>query len=383
MVASCTPPRSRRVRPSRFITLGVLLVAGVPRRTAAQHGLLVQGVADAELWKTDSGSVLLTRNHGRPGTLERIQLWGAAEIRHDLLAYAAVTAETGRARTEPGSEWYADQVGVRYTGSDAFVLDAGKMPHPVGTFASRRYSMRNPLIGMPDGYPVQYPIGVQLSGTRGRVDYRAAVVSLPVYHADYTPDPTPAARPAIGGGFTPSTGVRVGASATWGPYLSRAVPAALYNGRSWRSYTQRVGAIDARVDRGYFEFRGELAAARALVPGGAGAPTTTVRGLTYYGEAKYTLAPRVFVAGRFERNDYPYIQPSGTSGWVATATDVYNGEFGVGYRAGARTLFKASLRTDRWNVPPELRAALPNGAAFAFQCSRTFDVLDVAVGKRR
>ncbi len=81
-----------------------------------------------------------------------------------------------------------------------------------------------------------------------------------------------------------------------------------------------------------------------------------------------------------ERNDYAYITPVGDAAWVASPTDMRNGELGAGYRLGARTLLKASVRADRWVVPPELRGTLPDGAAFALQLSRRFDLLDVGTG---
>jgi hypothetical protein len=269
-------------------------------------------------------------------------------------------------------------LGVRYIRSDALVVDAGRMPHPVGAFASRRYSTRNPLIGTPDGYPIEYPLGVQLSGVRGRIDYRAAVISMPVYHEEYVPDPTATARPAVGAGVTLATGVRVGASATWGPYLNCDLPPTLLAGRPWRSYQQRVGGVDAQLSRGYLEFRGEIAAAQYEVPDDGSGAANVVRGLTYYGEAKYTLSPRLFVAARMERNDYAYIQPLSDAAWIASSTDMYDGEVGAGYRLNAQTLLKASVRADRWRVSPDMRPFLPNGAAFALQVSRAFDVLDAA-----
>ena len=387
--AHAPPPRPRpvtlpvaRTLPGSVLLLGAALVGGAPQRAAAQGAVLVQGVADAEFWMTDSGSALLTRNHGRPGAVGRMQLWGAAELGQRVVVYAAGYAEGGKARHEEGTEWYTDMAGVRYTHSDAFVIDAGKMLHPVGAFGARRYSTRNPLVGVPHGYPVQYPVGLQLSGARGRVDYRAAVVSLPVHHEEYTPEPTARARPAIGAGFTPTTGVRVGASATWGPYLNRELAPELLAGRSWRAYTQRVGAIDVQLSRGYLELRGEVAAARYEVPDDAADRVTAVHGLAYYAEAKYTLAPRLFVAGRVERNDYAYIDPAPDSTWVANATNVYNGELGVGYRLSPQTLLKASVRADRWDVPPALRDKLRDGTAFALQVSRAFDVIDATVGAR-
>ena len=263
------------------ITSAIAVAAATTRAANAQRAILVQGIADAEIWKTDSGSILLTRNGGRPAFLGRVHLWGAAEIGRHVVVYAAGMAETGNARPESGTEWYTDLAGVRYTHSDAFVIDAGKMPHVIGTFAARRYSSRNPLIGIPDGYPVQYPLGLQASGARGHFDYRGAIVSLPIHHEGYTPDPTPAPHPAIGAGFTPAIGVRVGASATWGPYLNRNIAPTLLAGRSWRAYSERIVAADAQLSRGFLELHGELARSSYDVPEGT-AGVNTVRGLTYY-----------------------------------------------------------------------------------------------------
>src|SRR4051812_34556058 len=210
-LAHATPCRPRRlvVTASRRALLGIAatIAAAAPARAVkAQGAILVQGIAEAEAWKTDSGSILLTRNGGQPSFLGRMHLWGAAGVGRHVVAYAAGTMETGNARTKSGTEWYAELAGVRYTQSNAFVIDAGKIQPVIGTFAARRYSTRNPLIGMPDGYPLQYPLGVQASGARGPFDYRAAVVSLPTYHQGYTPAPTPTARPALGAGFTPTVG---------------------------------------------------------------------------------------------------------------------------------------------------------------------------------
>ena len=370
-------PRRRIVTASRRALLGIA-ITGVGTATTpaakAQSAILVQGIADAEAWKTDSGSVLLTRNGGRPSFLGRMNLWAAAGLGPHIVVYAAGTMETGTARDESGTEWYTELAGVRYTRSNALVVDAGKIQPVVGTFAARRYSTRNPLIGIPDGYPLQYPLGIQASGASGPFDYRAAVVSLPVQHEGYTPEPTPTPRPAIGAGFTPAIGARIGVSATWGPYLDHDLAPTLLAGRSWRAYSEGIYAADAQLSRGYLELHGELARSTYEVPDGD-AGIKTVRGLTYYTEAKYTLTPRLFAAGRFERNDYPYIQPISDVAWVANPTNMYNGEAGLGYRLTSRALLKASVRSDRWDVPPEMRSFLGNGTAFALQLSQSFDVV--------
>ena len=355
-------------------------MACLPAGAAAQRDITVQGVASAEGWATDSGSVLLARNHGRPGLVGRLNLWGAAGLGGGFTAYAAGSLEGGSARHEPGTEWYTDIAAIRFTRSDALVVDAGKMPHPVGSFAPRRYPDRNPLVGVPDAYPVQYPWGIQLSGVRGGIDYRAGMISLPLSDERYLPAHTPTARPVLGIGFTPSVGMRLGVTSTWGPYLGDALSPAQLAGRRWRDYQQRVVAVDGQVSRGYVEVRGELATARYEVPGAPGAPPFTVHGFAWWGEGRYALSPRLFVAARVERNEYAYIQPRDDGAWIASPTNMYNAEVGAGWRIGARTLMKASARGDRWRVAPELRSDLPDGFAIALQLSRRFDILAVTVG---
>ena len=98
-------------------------------------------------------------------------------------------------------------------------------------------------------------------------------------------------------------------------------------------------------------------------------------GYTYYGEAKYTLTPRFFVAARAERNNYPFVRAFGNS-WTARLTDFVDGEAGVGYRLTATTLLKASVRADRWWVAPGATGFKGQGGpALAMQVSQSFDAM--------
>jgi hypothetical protein len=356
-----------------LLTLATL--AAPPAR--AQGGILFQGVLDAELWKTDSLSALLARNGGRPGAMGRIGLWAAAEPWRDVVVFSQLSAETGPGRHEEGSELYVTQYGTRWSPSDAFVLEAGKMMHVVGTFSSRWLSFRNPLIGMPDGYSLVYPFGVKVSGTASMFDWRAAVLSKPLTHEDYTVEPSHAPRPAVGVGITPFTGVRLGASATVGPYLNRDLAPTLLAGESWRRYKQRLVAADLQLSRGYFEAFAELAQGSYDVPGRA-----ALSGITWYAETKYTFTPRVYAAVRVERNDYPFIMPFDASNWIANNSDFTDAEAGVGFRLAASTLLKLSVRADHWVPNPNPFAPQTSGRALAMQVSRTFDVLDLATRKR-
>jgi hypothetical protein len=351
-----------------------LLLVCAGQSMQAQRGILLQGLFDAELWATDSGSRLLARNDGRPAALGRLQLWGAAEPWRGIVLFAQSDVEAGAARRgDEDVELYVEQYGIRTAFSRALVLEGGKILHPVGAFGNRRLSNRNPLIGAPDGYPVQYPHGVMISGTAARVDYRAAAVSLPVSHENYAPTPSRRLRPAVGAGITLATGMRLGASATWGSYLSDSLTPALLGNRPWEWFQQRVMSVDAQVSRGYVETHAEMAWSRYDVPSGP----DPLHGVTYYLEAKYTFSPRVYAAARYERNDYPYLQPLPNGAWIASETNMYNTEAGIGYRFTATRLVKMTYRADQWRVDAFSRAFLPDGRAFAIQVSQGLDFSDL------
>jgi hypothetical protein len=372
---------------ARGAVLAALIAAMAPGAARAQYGgggsreggYLLQGIVDGEVWSTDTMSNLLSRNGGDPAALARLTLWGAAEPRIGWVLYAQGELVEGAARAPNSESAELEQLGLRYTRSARAVVDVGKITYPVGGFASRRFSNRNPLIGEPDGYPVEYPVGAQVSGVAKWLDYRAAVVSLPVYHPSYQPAPSAAPRPAIGLGVTPFIGVRLGALATWGPYLSSRYGATDLDGsgRSWRDFHQRLVAVEASASHGYLETHAELGRVRYDVPT-VGASS----GTTGYLEAKYTLAPRWFVAARGEVNDYPFISTFAPGKWVASRTDLNDYEAGVGYRVGFSTLVKVSYRWDTWDVTPQNYAFVrPGGHAVAVQVSRSFDVLSWFAGE--
>ncbi|HEY9226270.1 MAG TPA: hypothetical protein VIP11_06470 [Gemmatimonadaceae bacterium] len=355
--------------------IAVLAVFLGAARAGAQVPILLEGVADGELWSTTNGSNLLTRSFGRPGGVGRVQLWGAVEPFERLVIYGQVDVEGGPARASFVENAYhanMNQFAARYTVARALVVDAGQVTPILGTFATRRFSTRNPLIGSPDGYALDYPVGVVVSGETKHFDYRAAMVDLPATHRGYTPTPSRHLRPAGGVGYTPIVGVRIGGSFTVGPYLYRDLTADQLRGEPWTKYKQRVVAADLAIARGYLETHFEAARGSYDVPGRA-APTF---GYTYYGEAKYTLTPRFFVAGRAERNKYPFIRPNATGTWSSRLTDFVDGELGAGYRLTKSTLVKASVRGDRWWVAYGATGFRGQGGrAFALQVSQAFDVV--------
>jgi hypothetical protein len=351
----------------------------LPAVAAAQGGLLLQGIANGELWSTNTSSNFLTRNNGRVGPSGQLDLWSAVEPWRGMFLYGAVEVQGGPARADTAGDLVdVEQLGVRFERSTRLVIDVGKMPSPVGAFAGRRFSTRNPLIGMPDGYPVQYPVGAVASGTAGWVDYRGGAVSLAVAHPGYTPVPDRAINPVIGAGITPVVGVRLGVSGTVSSYLNKSFTSAQLDARDWTSYHERIGALDAELSRGYLELHGEWARSEYDVPRRVG----PARGTTYYVEAKYTISPRFFLAARRERNNYPFIAAFGAA-WASSNTDFHDTEVGAGVRLSPSTLLKGSYRTDTWVVTPANSAFIkPGGHAVAIQLSQSFDVMDLVTRKR-
>lgn len=342
-----------------------------------QGGLLLQGVGDLELWKTDSASALVARGSGHPAPVLRADVWSAIEPIRNVVLFGEITGEAGSGRGEPGGEFYARQYGLRFSPSDAFTFEAGKVRQIVGTFSSRQLSFRNPLVGTPDGYATTYPFGVRVDGNVGAVDYRLGAVTLPLYRPGYTPAPSQALRPAVGAGITPTTGLRFGVSATEGPYLNSSFTPALLRAQDWTIYKQRIIAGDAQVSRGYFEGHAEIARSSYDIPGKPSVP-----GLMFYVEPKYTFAPRFFVAARYERNDYPFIAPATATIWTANPVVVSDVEVGGGYRAAPGTLLKLSVRADHWTPNINPFAPHDNGYAAVVQWSQTFDVVELLTPRR-
>jgi hypothetical protein len=337
----------------------------------AQRGLLLQGIFDTEGWASSTTSNLLTRNRGRAAGLLRVQAWGAIEPLPSMVLYAQGEAETGSASPSTTTHPRTEQFGLRYGRSERFVVDAGRITPVIGTFASRHFSTRNPLIGEPDGYSLDYPYGVKVSGEMTHADYRVALVSLPTTHINYQPTPTARLRPAVGFGVTPTVGLRIGGSFTVGPYLNSALDSMMPTSRAWSDYNQRVAAVDFSFARGYLETHAEGARGTFEVPG----RDSPITGFTYYGEAKYTLSPRFYVAGRIERNKYPFIRRTATA-WVSRLTDFVDGEAGIGVRLTTNTLLKGSYLADRWWVAPTAVGFRGQGGhAFAIQLSQAFDVM--------
>jgi hypothetical protein len=366
---ACRTPRERPMRG--ILVLAGALLAAVPPAFCDEH-VLVGGLLDAEIWKTDGGSRLLSRNADETAPGGRLHLWAAGEFMPRLQGFVQGEAAGGKANSEYGTETQLEQAFVRYTFQQPvhLVVEAGQLVSPVGNFSRRYLSNVNPLIGSPDGYSLGYPLGAQATGRTGRFDYRLAIVDRPIVNEKYVPETGRALRPALAAGVTPFVGTRLGAYATRGPYLGPSVDPMLSSGEDWKDFDQAIYGLDLQVTHGYFELNGDYARSSYEAPGGGG----NVHGLTYFIEPKYTWSPRFFTALRFERNDYAYVAPLGPGVWLATTADFYDVEGGAGCRLGPGTIVKVSYRRDHWMVDDALKSFFPDGYALSAQLSYSFNV---------
>src|SRR5262245_4829218 len=366
-------PMARRrqgMRRGLWLLAGALLWA---TPLPCEEKALVGGLLDSEIWKTDDGSRLLSRNEGEAAPAAHLRLWAAGDFTTQLQGFVMGYAQGGKGTEEGTTETELEQAYLRFSFKPPvrMMFEAGKMTMPIGNFSRRYLSNVNPLIGAPDSYSVTYPLGVQVSGQAARFDFRASLLDKPFVNEGYVPEGIgQALRPALAVGVTPAVGTRLGAYATRGPYLGPSISSMLPAGAEWRDFRQGVYGADVQFSRGYFEVNGDFARSSYEVPG----VPQSVRGTAWFIEPKYTWTPRFFTALRLERNDYPYIMPINPFYWLHSNADLFDVEAGAGYRFGPGTILKVAYRRDYWRGDPSGADLFPDGYSFSAQLSYRFDV---------
>ena len=361
---------------SRHLITGVLaLLCGLTSSlTVAQERFLLEGIFDAELYKTDADSRLLSRNEGNIATLVRLQLWSAFQISPGLQIFAQVEFESDDSSGERETEAELEQFALRYSSQSSpwYFLEAGKIVSPLNAYSNRHLSTQNPLIGQPLAYGTSYPLGLQAAGSSGWLDYRAALLDLPEINPGYIiVDPDSAFRPALGFGVTPFTGFRFGFSYTKGPYLNRQLGAWLPPGTDWRDFDQRVMGFDFQFSRGYLELNGQWVESQYDVP----FHSVDTDDTTWYLELKYTWTPRLYGAVRYKNSEAAFIRHAGDRYWLAESGKFRDVEVGLGYRFSPDTQLKVSYRRDHWDSELAYgNYSTPNGYSLALQLSHHFDV---------
>jgi len=371
---TCNRPERRRRGGAALLALAAL---ALPAAARADERWALRGLVDASVVDADADSVRLGRNEGRAGAEARLRLWLAADLGRNVRLVAVGSAYGGDGTGRPEHE--LEQAYVRApVGATRLFVEAGRIHLPLGNFASRYLSRTNPLVGDPMGYDASYPLGVQLAGSAGRLDFRVAAVDEPLVYERYLPvEPQSAWRPAVAGGFTPRPWLRAGAYATAGPYLNADLEALMPPGADWKDYGQRVVGTELRVGRGHFELNADHAWTRHDVP----THDDTFDGRTWFVELRRTWTPRWFSAVRVEGSRAVYLRPPEPGDWNAYDVNVRAAEIGLGWRLSADTVVKASWRGDRFRVEEAYAPYFPHGHAFAILLAQSFDVRSWAAAR--
>jgi hypothetical protein len=242
----------------------------------------------------------------------------------------------------PGGEWSAEmyQLQLRYTSSTRipYRIDAGIISSPMGLATLELRADRNPTIGAPfyyfvplpafdghfDGVTLMsggYPLGAIVSASGLRWDVRGGVTdATPARGRNlFSAARAPAApQMVMGGGVTPTQGLRFGAGFTRGRYRSNALT---YQGGPLPDESVSVFNIEGDYAIGYTRVSGEWIVDRfdtAISP-------AVARGFNL--QAVRTLTPRWFAAGRTVRVSSPVL--TGPNPGRRTATSA---EANLGYR---------------------------------------------------
>jgi hypothetical protein len=266
---------------------------------------------------------------------------------------------------------YAAYVRVRPWRHYAFDIQAGRIPPSFGAFGRRGYGTDNPVIGYPLAYqyltslrtdavpataddilrmrargwrssfPIgsqtpgpgiplvsafQWDTGVQVRWKHGPIEATSAVTNGTLSHPRLVDDnggKQVSGRVAL----TPAIGWIVGVSGARGAWLAREIPS------QTTAPLQRVVGADVEYSRDHWIVRGELVWSRwsfpvPLAPSNA----STVGALATWGEGRYRITPRVFLAGRADRLNFTRLRGSVPQSralpWDAPVTRLEGG-FGV------------------------------------------------------
>ncbi|MFN7915320.1 MAG: hypothetical protein U0Q55_08265 [Vicinamibacterales bacterium] len=243
-----------------------------------------------------------------------------------------------------GSLWSRElyQAQVRYAraGRVSTRLDAGFIASPMGLGMLDMRADVNPTVQGHASYFVPllafdaaapavralastYPLGANLTLSTTRWDVRAALVnSAPNRRYAFNsraknPDATPVV--IVGGGLTPTPGLRVGGSFVAGRYATAAEVKDPLVERELRMWS-----VEAEYAFAYTKLAAEFTQSRFAFGAGRAAASS------YYVQGVQTLSPHLFAAARLERIDTPPRDIQGTS--AATRRRYQTIETSVGYR---------------------------------------------------
>ena len=142
----------------------------------------------------------------------------------------------------------------------------------------------------------------------------------------------------LGGGYTIRQGLRVGISGFRGPHLSPDVAPVLGAGTSVRMFPASGLGLEAQWARGHWSASGEWQRFQYDLPGFTQAPSV----ISTYAEAKRTLTPRLYLAGRAG-----WLKPGGAADTTGASTNQFSPsiasyELAGGWWLNRHQLLKAS-----------------------------------------
>jgi hypothetical protein len=279
-------------------------------------------------------------------------------------------------RRQDGSwttEWY--QLQVRYQSSTALPwrVDAGIIPSPLGLATLEMRPDLNPTVSPPfyyfvplprfdttyDGVQMMsggYPFGAVVSTSGTRWDLRSGVTTATPSRtrAEMKSDqPPPMPQFVLGGGITPTPGLRIGAGFARGRYR-KAHPAPLPAGAGYDSPGANIATppsvaaasatvtnVEAEYAFGHTRLRGEWIWDRFQTS------SSPVRATAFFAEGTQTLTPRLFAALRLTSVDAPLL--AGTR-YARTRATV--GEAIAGYRLTRDFTLRGGYYTQRYFLAP-------------------------------
>ena len=392
-----------------YFTATFFVTASVQAQTAPVFN--VGGIVQTTWQKSGAGDTPLRLNGGNASFVMLGTALLQARVNERLTVFSEIQTVRGF-----NLNLYALSAVYRATSNEAVQIEAGKFLAPFGSFLHRRYASENPLIDYPLTYnyrtalsPFLLPrTNAALLAARGRghqlhYDHPAGALgkrSEIQKTADHIPTPnwglkvvsrevyltgaqwfgsiqrTVSYALAVANGalsnpvdvndgngvqflarlrVTPISGFDAGVSFSSAPYLNKsAVQEELKSaGMRAESFRQSVFSADLAFSRGQAALFAEILHNRWATP-------FLVEPLDLWGsyiEAKYTLRPRIFVAGRWSRLKFSKIADAGDldqDGQFSEAWDfdVDQIELGLGYRVNRNAMIKATYEFNRTREIP-------------------------------
>ena len=355
-----------------IIFIVIIYIFTTPPGVLAQ--LDIYGQVSPSFAQTSEVTSQLILNEGRPTFLWRLDVLADAYITENVTAYFNF-------RSEQDQTVNIDYLAIRITGILPLGLNiqAGKFDIPFGNLYSRRFPADNflfdlPLMyhyhtvlmsdylypnagtlfynrgnggtpALPSSMPVldrgMYGTGVMLFGSVGIVDYFAMLMDGTVsntgsygHSMNINRDFGKVFRLTV----TPLFGLTIGASYSWGSYLSDSIAGYYTNFTKAEDYRQYTGGVDIEYSRGHVQFFSHAVYNRWEYP----TISDNLDVLGYYAEIKYTVLPRWYIAGRINQLIFSQIEAyESKEGWDH---DVFQIEAGIGYAVDRNTLVKAVFK---------------------------------------